>query len=183
MDFFSFLHLLFLLQHISKLNVKINYVDHKDIIENINTLLKVGYSNSDINIIFSHGDNDSVKKFAKRDKVKYLEEFFYLDYAKLDNYDRYLNYSDETGEDEETTVVYVNLDMDKTPYEEATEVKEFSTTMLVNKHFSLNKNFVPNNLVIISSDDSMNEEIKLNRDAYNAFKQMKSDMNKEGLEK
>ena len=44
--------------------VKINYVDHKDIIENINTLLKVGYSNSDINIIFSHGDNDSVKKIC-----------------------------------------------------------------------------------------------------------------------
>ena len=40
--------------------VKINNVDHKDIIENINTLLKVGYSNSDINIILSHCDNESV---------------------------------------------------------------------------------------------------------------------------
>ena len=54
--------------------------------------------------------------------------------------------------------------------------------MLINKHFSLNKNFVPDNLVTISSEDSVDEGIKLNGEAYRAFKQMKSDMNKEGLD-
>lgn len=152
--------------------VKINYVDHKDIIENINTLLKVGYSNSDINIIFSHGDNESVKEFAKRDKVKYLEEFFYLDYAKLDNYDRYLNYSDETGEDEETTVLHVNLNMDKEAYTDAILVEDFSYDMLVNKYRYLAEDFIPDDLVKISEDYASDDDFLASRVAVNAFIEM-----------
>ena len=66
---------------------KIKYVNHTDLIKNINSLLKIGYSNSDINLIITHGTNDDVREFAKRDKVKYLEEFYTLDYAKINNYD------------------------------------------------------------------------------------------------
>ena len=76
--------------------VKIDYVKQDNIIKNINKLIKKGYSNSDINIILSHGTDESVSDFTKRDKVNYLEEFFSLDYAKLENYDRYVEYSDES---------------------------------------------------------------------------------------
>ena len=79
---------------------KIHYVNHEHLISHINKALKIGYSNSDINIILSHGNDASVDRFLKRDKVRYLEEFFSIEYAKLDNYDRYLAYSDTTGEDE-----------------------------------------------------------------------------------
>jgi len=67
---------------------KIKFVDHKDLIKNINKLKKLGYNNNDINIILSHGDNDSVTRFTKREKIKYLEEFFVVSYAKLDRYGR-----------------------------------------------------------------------------------------------
>ena len=42
---------------------KVKYVNHKDLISNINKALEVGYKPNDINIIFSHGDNESVKRF------------------------------------------------------------------------------------------------------------------------
>ena len=55
---------------------KIKYVDHKDLISHINKLLEIGYSNSDINLIVSHGSNDDVSEFLKHDRVRYLEEFY-----------------------------------------------------------------------------------------------------------
>lgn len=158
---------------------KIKFVDHKDLIANINKLLKIGYSNSDINIILAHGDNDSVKRFAKREKIKYLEEFFVVEYAKLDNYDRYVAYSDETGEDEESTVLYVNLDMDKEDYKDAVLIDKFSTDMLVNKHRYLDEKFVPTDLSEIDEKYASSEGMKASRLAINAFIQMSKAAEKE----
>ena len=67
-----------------------------------------------------------LKDLLKREKYSYLEEFYTISYAKLDNYDRYVKYSDDTGEDEELTVLYVNLDLDKNDYEDTVFVKNFS---------------------------------------------------------
>ena len=69
---------------------KIKYVSHKHLISNINKALDLGYSNSDINIIFSHGDDEDAINFLKKERIKYLEEFFSFPYAKLKNYDRYV---------------------------------------------------------------------------------------------
>lgn len=159
---------------------KIKYVDEKYLISNINTLIKRGYNNDEINIILSHGSGEDVKEFAKRDKVRYLEEFYTLDYAKIKYYDRYVQYMDENREDEETSVLLVNLDMDKAEYEDATIVKEFSNDMLVNKHRMLEKDFIPDDLVSISEEDASSDDLQCNRTAYIAFKQMKKEAEKEG---
>ncbi|MBQ9018867.1 MAG: M15 family metallopeptidase [Bacilli bacterium] len=161
---------------------KVKYVNHKDLISNINKALEVGYKPNDINIIFSHGDNESVKRFLKRDKVKYLEEFFIVDYAKLDNYDRYLKYADDTGEDEETTVLCVNLDMDKEDYADAKLVDKFSIDMLVNKHRYLDEKFEPNDLMNIPSEYASEEDLQSSRIAFNAFKKMSEAAKKDGCE-
>ena len=162
--------------------VKINYVDHKDLIDNVNNLIKKGYSNSDINIILAHGDNEEVKRFAKRDKIKYLEEFYFIDYAKLDYYDRYLNYSDETGEDEETTVLHVNLDMDKPAYDDATLVDKFSLDMLINKRRYLAENYEPEDLVKISDKYASSDDMFASRLCVNAFIEMHDAALREGFE-
>ncbi len=159
---------------------KIKYVDHKNLIKNINKLLEVGYSPNDINIIITHGSDDAVERFSKREKIKYLEEFFSVSYAKLDNYDRYVNYSMETGEDEDLTVLYVNLDLDLNDYENSVEVKDFSLTMLVNKHRHLNEDFEPNDLVKIDSDYASSDDLYCSRLALNAFKKMSEAASKEG---
>ena len=161
---------------------KIKYFDQKHLIKNINSLLKIGYSNNDINIILSHGTDESVSEFAKRDKVRYLDEFFCVDYAKLENYDRYVAYSDENGEDEETTVLYVNLDLDKPDYEESKTVEKFSSDMLVNKHRSLNENFEPNDLMSIPSEYASEDDFQASRIAFNAYKKMSDAASKEGYE-
>lgn len=159
---------------------KIDYVKQDNLIRNINKLIKKGYMNSDISLILKHGSEEDVANFAKRDKVKYLEEFLSINNAKLSNYDRYLNYSYETGEDEETTVLYVNLNLDKTPYEDATIVEDFSYDMVVNKYRGLNEDFVPN-LVSISEKYASDKGMKAEKVALNAFIKMAKDAEKAGL--
>jgi len=165
-----------------KYYAQIDYYKGDLLISNINSLIEKKYSVSEINVILAHGSLEDVRDFAKRDKVVYLDEYFEYSFARIRLYDRYLAYSDESGENAYNTIVYVNLGIDKEEYNEPYLVTEFSIDMLVNKHFSLSKSFVPDNLVTISSEDSVDGEIKLNGEAYRAFKQMKSDMNKEGLD-
>ena len=159
---------------------KINYVSQEHFIENVNKLLDIGYSVGDINIIFAHGNDKAVSRFVKREKVRYLEEFFTIKYAKLDNYDRYVAYSDATGEDEATTVLYVNLDLDKEDYTEATLVKEFSMDMLINKHRYLEEDFIPKDLVEIDKSLASEEGMKANHVALNAYQKMQEAAVKEG---
>ena len=165
-----------------KYYAQIDYYEGDLLIPDINSLIEKKYSVSEINVILKHGSLEDVRDFAKRDKVVYLDEYFEYSFARIRLYDRYLAYSDESGENAYNTIVYVNLGIDKEEYNEPYLVTKFSKDMLINKHFSLNKNFVPDNLVTISSEDSVDEGIKLNGEAYRAFKQMKSDMNKEGLD-
>lgn len=160
---------------------KIKYQDQVHIIRNINALIEKGYSNSNISMILAHGNDADVTDFAKRDKIQYLEEFYSIDYAKLKNYDRYVDYSNETGEDEETTVLHVNLDMDKEDYTDTTLISLFSTDMLVNKHFHLDSDFVPENLVEIDEEYTNGEVQRGSKVAVLAFLEMAKAAEKEGL--
>lgn len=160
---------------------KIKYQDQKNIIKNINTLIDKGYSNSNISLILAHGNDDDVSEFAKRDKIKYLEEFYSLSYAKLKYYDRYVKYSSETGEDEETTVLFVNLSMDTDDYVNPVKTSAFSIDMLVNKHYKLDENFVPDDLVEFDQEYCNDEVQEGNREAVVAFKNMYEAAKKEGL--
>lgn len=159
---------------------KVNYVEQDHFILHINQLLKKEYSINDINIIFAHGDSDAVDRFAKRDKVRYLQEFFVVPYAKLDYYDRYVAYSDATGEDEETTVMFVNLDLDKEDYVESTLVDKFSNDMVVNKHRNLSEEFVPDDLITIDSNYASEDNFQCSRLAFNAYKEMSDAAENEG---
>lgn len=160
---------------------KIKYQDQKNIIKNINTLIDKGYSNSNISLILAHGNDDDVSEFAKRDKIKYLEEFYSLSYAKLKYYDRYVKYSSETGEDEETTVLFVNLSMDTDDYVNPVKTSAFSIDMLVNKHYKLDEDFVPDDLVEFDRKYCNDEVQEGNREAVVAFKNMYEAAKKEGL--
>ena len=160
---------------------KIKYQDQKNIIKNINTLIDKGYSNSNISLILAHGNDDDVSEFAKRDKIKYLEEFYSLSYAKLKYYDRYVKYSSETGEDEETTVLFVNLSMDTDDYVNPVKTSAFSIYMLVNKHYKLDEDFVPDDLVEFDQEYCNDDVQEGNREAVVAFKNMYEAAKKEGL--
>lgn len=159
---------------------KIRYHNHKNLIKNINTLLKKGYSNNNINMILDHGNDEDVSLFAERDKVKYLEEFFTIDYAKLINYDKYVYYSDYTGDDEETTVLIVNLGIDKEAYTDAVEIDKFSTDMLVNKHHKIKDKLEPTDIIKISKEYTNGEEQSGSQEAVNALTRMINAAKNEG---
>lgn len=159
---------------------KIKYVDQVHFIENIHKFVDLGYSNNDINIIFSHGDDSAVSEFTQRDRVHYLEEFYTLDFAKIDKYDRYVHYSDETGDSEYDTVIFVNLDLDKDDYFEALPVNDFSVDMLVNKHRYLNEDFTPPDLVTIDSEYASSNDFQCSHIALNAFIDMYNAALKDG---
>lgn len=151
--------------------VKITFVKQKHLIENINKLLDKGYSNSDVSIIITHGNDNDVTEFAKRERVKYLEEFYEYSFAKIKYYDRYLKYTDETGEDERTSIIHVNLNMDKVEYEDAIEINKFSYDMLINKYNFVNEKFEPDDLISIPKEYS-DEKMMANRVAVNALVQL-----------
>lgn len=159
---------------------KIKYHNHKNLIKNINKMIKVGYSNDQINMILEHGSDKDVSEFVKRKKVRYLEEFYTVKYAKLKNYDRYVSYMNESREDEETSVLYVNLNLDKEDYKDYVTVKDFSYTMLVNKHRKLTKNFNSNDLISISKDYASEKGLKGNRTAVKHLEDMIKQAEKEG---
>lgn len=151
---------------------KIKYQKHKNLIKNINLLLDKGYSNSDVSIILDHGTDQEVYEFSKRERVKYLEEFYQYPYAKLQNYDRYIAYTDATGEDEKTTVIHVNLNMDKEIYVDTVLVSDFSEDMLVNKYRHLSQDYEPDDLVTIPSQYTNGEEMKTSKISLSALTQL-----------
>lgn len=159
---------------------KIKYQNHENLIKNINRLIKKKYSNSNISMILAHGSDSDVYEFSKRSKIRYLEEFYSISYAKLKNYDRYVAYSDETGEDEETVVLSVNLDMDKDDYSDPVVIKKYSDEVLVNKHRQLSKDYEPSDLVKIDAKYAALKNQKASRIAVNAFISMYKAAEKEG---
>lgn len=159
---------------------KIKYQNHQDFIQNINKLVKIGYTNEEINMILSHGNNQDVKDFMRRGRVKYLEEFYTISYAKLRNYDRYVSYMNSSREDEETSVWHVNLGLDHENYKDYQEVDDFSYTMLVNKHYKLKEKFVPYQLVTIEKDYAKEKGVRANKKAVIYAKKMIKKAKEEG---
>lgn len=159
---------------------KIKYQNIDNLIKIINILIEKKYSNSDISLIISRGNYEDILEFSKKDKVRYLDEFLSFDYAKIKNYDRYVNYSDLTGEDEETVVLSVNLDIDKEAYVDPIIVKKYSYDMLVNKHRKLDEDFEPSDLVKINSNYASESNLKASKKAVSAFIKMADAASSEG---
>ena len=161
------------LEHYSK----IVYKNHSHLIKNINSLLKVGYTDREISMILNHGDDKSVSDFSKRERIKYLEEFYTYSFARLENYDRYIHYMNEYGDDEETTIIKVNLNLDKEDYADYVEVNDYSNMVLANKHYYLGEAYVPKNLIKVSSEylkNSKNEVEGVNEAVGNAITMIKA---------
>ncbi len=162
---------------------KIKYQPHKHLIKNINTLLKKKYNNNEISMILSHGEDEDVTEFAKRKPVAYLEEFFTYDFAKLKNYDRYMSYMNETGEDEENTIIQVNLDLDKEAYKDPVITDDYTEKVLVSKHRKLEDNYKPKDLITIPSEYVKgNTKVKGDRTAFTHLKEMIEAAKKEDMD-
>lgn len=159
---------------------KLSYQDQEDLILNINTLLDKEYTIQEVEAIISHGNNEEVTAFAKREKQDDVLDYMTFDYAKLKNYDRYVAYQLEQREDEEDTVTYVNLNLDKEYYTDSILITEYSETVLANKYRQLGEEYVPVDLMKIDEEYAVDSEQMLTKVAALAFLEMVKDAQKEG---
>ena len=161
----------------------IKFRNQENLIKNINNLLSKGYTTREISMIIEHGNDSDVTDFSKKDKVKYLEEFYSYPFAKLKYYDRYVKYMNDEGEDEENTVIMINLNMDKEEYKDCVKVDDYSIDVLVNKRFCVEKDYQPKDLISVKKEYTIDgdDNTKGRKEAVNAAIDMIKAAEKDGL--
>ncbi len=109
-----------------------------------------------------------------------IEEFFGAKYFIKENLSRYMKYQEEHNTKVNTTISYVNSNLD---YEYYTNTKSADlkkdTLILVNKYYALDKDYEPDNMVQIEAKYGVQQYLQ--KEAYDAFKRMADDAKKEGL--
>lgn len=116
-------------------------------------------------------------KLNKLDNIDKEIDFFNMEYL-----DRYVLYKEKHPEMPNKQVIKdVNMNLDKEFYNNPTPAKNLNKeTILVNKYYYLEKNYVPNNLETISTRFALSN-MKLVKEAKEAFEEMASAAKKENL--
>lgn len=108
----------------------------------------------------------------KNNKIQYSDIKNY----KEENLTRYLNYHEKNPDLLEAEVIWrVNTDLDYEFYKKISQVENpQAITTVVNKYNKLDKDFVPDDLVLMEGED---QEFYLRKEAYEAFLKMRQAMN------
>ena len=141
----------------------IKYYNRDNFSKNTDNYLELGYKAKSINRIYEINDSKLYEIASKRYN-KNLVEFLKYDYFKPEFYDRYQSYFNGDYSD---TLIKVNIGLDKDFYSNPNEVKEFSTTMIVNKYNKLDESFVPP--ILMELDNCSNGGEYLTKEAKDAF--------------
>ena len=124
------------------------------------------------------------KKISKNDeklnKLNNIDKK--IDYFNYDYTDRYIKYKEDNKDlDDEQIIKNVNMNLDYEPYTNITKAKNLNTNkILVNKYYSLDEKYEPNNLETISKQYAL-EGMELVHDAKIAFEEMAKAAKKENL--
>ena len=143
--------------------------------------LQINYNLEEINILTNKLDNsyldDLLTKEYNGNIPKLLQEKYFL----LKNLNRYLEYITKNPSkslSEVVTLVNVNRDRDFYENVNITDTTK-GNAMLVNKYHALNKDYEVSDIVKVSTTYAY-EGMKLNKEAYEAFKKLADDAKKEG---
>lgn len=118
-------------------------------------------------------EEDPIEK-EKKEKLKKLNNINEkLDFFKMDYIDRYIAYKEKNPDlDDETIVVYVNIGLDNSFYTNVQDSPDkYTNTVLCNKYYFLGNDYVPKDLVEISSAYSSGGK-KMTKEAAKAFEDM-----------
>lgn len=146
----------------------IEYKNKEDFLNEITKYLEIGYKGSEINNIYklSKLNQEKLLQLKKQDFSKYIN-ISNFDITKIDRYNNYLK---ETNKAIENVVTYVNINLDKSFYEESKKVDNPNDlTTIVNKYNHVNKDFVPQNLVTLFDSKNGAKMVKEAADAYKKF--------------
>lgn len=142
---------------------------------------QVGYSETDVKTILEKTKDKELDTILKRKYHASIPQLLKQKYFKFEHLERYLTYIDKNKKEKVKNVVsIVNANAD---YDFYTNIEKTDTsknyTMIVNKHYALDKDYKPEDIVPCSTmyaydDNSLREE------AYIAFKRLFNDAKKEG---
>ena len=157
-----------------------------EIIFCIGKLITTSTKEKENKIIIKENNNNNNNTKKDNNKDKRLDELENID-KKIDyfnyNYiDRYINYKENNKElSIEQIIKNVNMNLDKTHYEDKIPAKNLNEeTILVNKYYYLDENYVPNNLEKINNQYAL-DNMKLVKEAKEAFEKLSKDALKEKL--
>lgn len=126
----------------------------------------------DISKIISFVNQDIDTVTMKYDES--IEEFFVSKYFIKENLSRYMKYQEEHNTKVNTTISYVNSNLDYDYYTntKSADLKK-DTLILVNKYYALDKDYEPDNMVQIEAKYGVQQYLQ--KEAYDAFKKMADD--------
>ena len=145
-------------------------------------LLQKNYSKEEIDIILDKLDEDYVNSLLEKDYVPKLSDFLKEKYFIRNRLERYLDYYQKNPKSDVSDIVtLVNVNRDYKFYD-----KVFSTDiskgilMLVNKYYYLEENYVPEELVKVSSQYGYDGN-SARKDVLDAFIDMANSAKEEGI--
>lgn len=154
--------------------INIAYHDNDTFLKDINSLLTLGYSYTEINNIYNKLSTDSINIIINNTYIKDLNTIINLSYFKEDNLDRYLKYLNTNTKDLETSITYVNIGLDNDYYTNVINIdNQDDLAVLVNKYHKLSNDYVPSDLEKINSKYQwLGRSNELRKDAREAFEKM-----------
>ncbi len=151
----------------------------------IAALADKGYNHNTINFVILNMNKTEITKMLSKKYDQDFEEYITLDLFNYSKYSRYINYQKNNPTlSLDDVVTRVALNLDKDPYEDATEEKNpNSNTALVNKHRYISKDYKPTDLVNMEDGYANNtygvKEVR--KETYEHFKKMVDDAKKEDI--
>lgn len=134
-------------------------------------LSKIGYDNKDVKTILEHTDETELETILKREYHQSISTLLAQKYFIFDELERYISYIDNNKKETISNVISIvntNSDYDfYTNTEKADTSKDY--TLLVNKHYVLDKDYAPTDIVPCSVMYAYDDN-QLREEAYNAFK-------------
>lgn len=168
--------------------LNINYIEDENFINNINSLLELGYQSEDINIFYQKIPN-SINTIIYSNYDEEIINYLDLPYFIEDNLKRYIEYETDDNKlysiydvieieenyNYEDTVTFVNAYLDKEYYTNdinLTEEEANKIDVIVNKYYKLSKDYIPNDLTTINTKYAINNNQKLRKEAATKFEEM-----------
>lgn len=151
-------------------------------------LEKVGYKKEDVEIITKElkEKKKELETILNREYHKSIPELLKQTYFQFDRLERYLSYIDSKEKIKEkvtvkqaVSIVNANADYEFYTNTEKTDIKK-DLLLLVNKHYELEKDYKPDDLVPCSPIYAYDNN-SLREEAYSAFKRLFNDAKKENL--
>jgi LAS superfamily LD-carboxypeptidase LdcB len=162
----------------------IEYIDEDTFIDNLNKLGDLGYKKGEIKTLINNLSSEDILEVAgMSSKEKELLNYCIFDNFILKNYDRYVEYKkNNISVDYEQVMALVNTNLDYAFYEDVEDALNQNTDLvLVNKHYKLGSNYVPEYLETLDPACASRNNIYVNSTTKVAFEELCNDAKELGF--